>query len=68
MLIQQISYKAEERGIKVILVDEDHTSKCSFLDGEPIGHRDEYIGRRMKGLFKSARGTIINADVNAAYK
>jgi len=29
-LIQQIKYKAEERGIKVILVEEDHTSKCSF--------------------------------------
>ena len=64
-LIQQIKYKAEERGIEVILVEEDHTSKCSFLDGEPIEHR-EYIGRRMRGLFKSERG-IINADVNAAY-
>ena len=64
-LIQQIKYKAEERGIEVILVEEDHTSKCSFLDCEPIEHR-EYIGRRLRGLFKSARG-IINADVNAAY-
>jgi len=64
-LIQQIKYKAEERGIEVLLVEEDHTSKCSFLDGEPIEHR-EYIGRRLRGLFKSARG-IINADVNAAY-
>ena len=50
----------------MILVDKDHTSKCSFLDCEPIEHR-EYIGRRLRGLFKSARGTIINADVNAAY-
>ena len=65
-LIQQIKYKAEERGIEVILVEEDHTSKCSFLDNEPIEHRDEYAGRRVRGLFKSERG-IINADVNAAY-
>ena len=65
MLIQQIKYKAEERGIEVILVEEDHTSKCSFLDCEPIEHR-EYIGKREKGLFRSERG-IINADVNAAY-
>ena len=64
MWIQQIKYKAEERGVKVILVEEDHTSKCSFLDCEPIEHR-EYIGKRIKGLFRSARG-IINADVNAA--
>jgi len=66
MLIQQIKYKAEERGIEVLLVEEDHTSKCSFLDNEPVEHRDEYAGRRMRGLFKSERG-IINADVNAAY-
>jgi len=66
MLIQQIKYKAEERGIEVILVEEDHTSKCSFLDNEPIEHR-KYIRKRMRGLFRSAEGTIINADVNAAY-
>ena len=66
MLIQQIKYKAEERGVEVIVVEEDHTSKCSFLDGEPIEHRD-YIGGRNRGLFKSARGVIINADVNGAY-
>jgi len=65
-IIQQIKYKAEERGIEVILVEEDYTSKCSFLDNEPIEHRNEYIGRRMKGLFKGGKG-IINADVNAAY-
>jgi len=66
MLIQQIKYKAEERGVEVIVVEEGHTSKCSFLDGEPIEHRD-YIGGRNRGLFKSARGVIINADVNGAY-
>jgi len=65
-LIQQIKYKAEERGIEVIIVEEDHTSKCSFLDDEQIEHRD-YIGKREKGLFRSAMGIIINADVNAAY-
>jgi len=65
MLIQQIKYKAEERGIEVLLVEEDHTSKCSFLDGEPIEHR-EYIGKRERGLFRSGK-RIINADVNAAY-
>jgi len=65
MLIQQIKYKAEERGIEVILVEEDLTSKCSFLDCEPIEHR-EYIGKRERGLFRSGK-RIINADVNAAY-
>ena len=66
MLIQQIKYKAEERGVEVLLMEENHTSKCSFLDDEQIEHRD-YMGKREKGLFRSAKGIIINADVNAAY-
>ena len=52
MLIQQIKYKAEEREMEVILVDEDHTSKC--LDNEPIEHR-EYMGRRIRGLFMGGK-------------
>jgi len=67
-LISQIKYKAEEAGITVIEQEEDHTSKCSFLDGEPVQHLDEYAGRRMsRGLFRSSKGIILNADVNAAY-
>ena len=49
-------------------MDESHTSKCSFLDNEPVGHYDQYLGRRIKrGLFKTTDGTLINADVNACY-
>jgi putative transposase len=67
-LISQIRYKAEEAGITVMVRGENHTSKCSFLDGEPVEHRDEYAGRRIsRGLFQSSKGTIINADVNAGY-
>ncbi|MEM0246021.1 MAG: transposase [Thermoplasmata archaeon] len=67
-IIQQIIYKSEEVGIEVELQDEAHTSKCSFLDNEPIEHHDIYMGKRIKrGLFRSANGIIINADVNAAY-
>ena len=69
MLINQIKYKAEEKGINVILQEESHTSKCSFLDNESIEHHDleKYIGKRFKrGLFRSAKGIIINADVNAS--
>ncbi|MEM3226650.1 MAG: IS200/IS605 family accessory protein TnpB-related protein [Thermoplasmata archaeon] len=35
-LIQQIQYKAEESKINVIIIDESHMSKCSFLDNESI--------------------------------
>jgi putative transposase len=68
LLINQIKYKAEEKGINVILQEESHTSKCSFLDNEYIEHHEKYIGKRFKrGLFRSARGIIINADVQGAY-
>jgi putative transposase len=67
-LIQQLEYKATEQGITVIKQEENHSSKCSFLDNEPIEHHDKYAGKRIsRGLFKSKEGIIINADVNGAY-
>jgi len=67
-LVNQLGYKAEEKGITVIKQEESYTSKCSFLDNEPIKHHKKYLGRRItRGLFKSTTGTIINADVNGAY-
>jgi len=67
-LIDQIAYKNAENGIETIVHEESHTSKCSFLDQEPIEHRDHYVGRRVKrGLFRSSNGTEINADVNGFY-
>lgn len=67
-LIQMLQYKSEERGIKVILQEESYTSKCSFIDSEPICHHEHYKGIRFsRGLFKSANGIVINSDVNGAY-
>ncbi len=67
-LIEMLKYKAEEEGIKTIIVNEAHTSKCSFLDDETIKHHDRYLGKRIcRGLFKTFSGKIINADVNGAY-
>jgi len=68
-LIQQIQYKAQLVGIHVTTVEEGHTSKCSALDLESIGkHEDHaYAGKRVKrGLFRTADGLLINADVNGA--
>jgi putative transposase len=67
--IQMLTYKAELVGIRVVLTNENHTSKCSFLDDEPIQHHGQYVGKRIKrGLFRAADGRqIINADVNGAY-
>ena len=67
-LIQQIRYKSEEAGIRVVIQEESHTSKASFLDHESVEHHDEYKGRRTeRGVFRSSSGTLIHADLNAAY-
>ncbi len=67
-LIKLLEYKAAEVGIKVELVDESYTSKCSFLDNEFPQKCSKYKGKRIqRGLFRSAQGQLINADVNAAY-
>jgi len=67
-LYQMIKYKAEEAGIRVIEIEEAYTSMCSFLDWESIEHHEVYMGKRIKrGLFRSAKGILINADVNGAY-
>jgi IS605 OrfB family transposase len=67
-IINILKYKGAEKGIKVELIPEEYTSKCSFLDNEFPQARSSYKGRRVKrGLFRTARGLIINADVNAAY-
>jgi putative transposase len=66
--IEMLSYKAELMGIQVILINENHTSKCSFLDDEPVQHQERYAGRRIaRGLFRASDGRLINADVNGAY-
>lgn len=66
-LIQQIEYKARDVGITTERTEEFYTSKCSFLDLEPMEHR-KFMGVRVhRGLFKSSNGTLINADVNGAY-
>lgn len=47
--------------------EESYTSKCSFLDNESIEKHDSYLGKRIKrGLFKTAEGKLINADINGS--
>jgi len=66
-IIQKLSYKVEEVGITLREQEESHTSKCSFLDNEPIEHHTKYVGKRItRSLFRSAKGIIIHADVNGA--
>ncbi|MFD0771552.1 RNA-guided endonuclease InsQ/TnpB family protein, partial [Bacillus sp. CGMCC 1.60114] len=73
VLIQMITYKANAVGIQVFVTEESYTSKASFLDHDFIptyGANDQsatFSGKRMKrGMYRSAKGIEINADVNAA--
>jgi len=65
--IKQLEYKCKLEGINIILTEESYTSKCSFLDNETIEKHESYLGKRIKrGLFRSAKNKIINADLNGS--
>lgn len=60
-------------GIKFETTEEAYTSKASFLDGDSLPKYGEKpdgwkaSGRRVKrGLYRSANGTLVNADLNGA--
>jgi IS605 OrfB family transposase len=66
--ISMLTYKAQLVSIKVVITEESYTSKCSFLDLEPIEKREVYLGKRIsRGMFRSSKGFLINADVNGSY-
>ena len=74
MLRSMIELKACEYGITVTKTEESYTSKASFLDNDEIpvykaGDHQKYSfsGKRIKrGLYRSAEGILINADLNGA--
>ena len=76
-IIEMIEYKANLVGIVVIQTNEAYTSQTSFLDNEePINQNGDKARKRKglvpakrrikRGLFKSNKGILINADVNGA--
>jgi putative transposase len=67
VFIKLLTYKAQLAGIAVVLTEESYTSKCSFLDNEPLCKHECYAGKRVKrGLFRASDGRLINADVNGS--
>jgi IS605 OrfB family transposase len=65
--ISMLKYKAELAAISVVVLEQSYTSKCSFLDMEPIHKHSSYKGKRIKrGLFRSSTGKLLNADVNGS--
>jgi len=75
---KKFKHKLETRckihDIKIIIQEESYTSKSSFLDNDilPVYNPNndetyEFKGTRIKrGLYKTSKGVLINADVNAA--
>ena len=68
--IQMVAHCA---GIPVVMQDESYTSKASCLDRDPVPDYKkgevppEFSGKRIeRGLYRSAKGILINADVNGA--
>lgn len=66
--INLLTYKCRLAGITVVTNEESYTSKCSFIDKEPIQKHSIYLGKRVKrGLFRTLNKNYINADVNGSY-
>jgi len=66
-LINMLKYKAEENNIKVIENEESYTSKTDAVNWETVEKHDTYSGKRgPRGLFRSAKKVLVNADVNGA--
>ena len=73
-LVNQIIYKGQMNGIRVILQEESYTSKASFFDNDeiPIYKKDKpvtykFSGKRVnRGLYKTSSGLSVNADINGS--
>lgn len=65
--IEMLSYKCKLVGIAVVITEEAYTSKCSFIDNEVMEHHEDYKGKRIKrGLFRTNKGKLMNADLNGS--
>ena len=68
-ILKTVSYRY---GIAVIEQEESYTSKASFPDNDPMpvygeeGRQPAFSGVRKGGLYRTANGRLINADVNGA--
>lgn len=66
-LISKLRYKCEDNGISFMETEEGYTSKTDHSSCESMERHDTYLGRRIsRGLFRTAGGKLLNADVNGA--
>ena len=73
-LRSKLEYLCELNGIVLVKQEESYTSKASFWDNDtiPVYNVDEpksysFSGKRVhRGLYRTADGSLLNADVNGA--
>ena len=74
ILRKKLQYLCEMNGIRFIQQEESYTSKASFFDRDeiPVFDADDkeehsFSGKRIhRGLYRTASGKVLNADVNGA--
>jgi len=72
-LKERLKQLCELHGVRCVITEEAYTSKASFLDGDSLPEYGEKpqgwkaSGKRIKrGLYQSADGSLLNADLNGA--
>ncbi|NEO69269.1 transposase [Moorena sp. SIO3H5] len=72
-LIERLKQLCPEYGIRLTVTEEAYTSKASYLDDDSLPRHGEKpqgwtpSGKRVRrGLYKSSKGHLINADCNGA--
>ena len=75
-IIERLRYKALLAGINFMTVEESYTSKTSFLDKEKLHSYKHnkpkkgytFLGDRFaRSLFRTKKGYVIHADINASF-
>ncbi|MBD2388341.1 IS200/IS605 family accessory protein TnpB-related protein, partial [Cylindrospermum sp. FACHB-282] len=71
-LIEMLTYKAQLKGIKVIITEESYTSQASALDGDDLpkygDKKPVFQGKRIaRGLYKTGDSRLLNADINGSF-
>jgi putative transposase len=76
--LELLTYKAEARGIRVLVTEESYTSKASFLDLDPLPsyepaqgaeqeEKHHFSGRRVGRWYRVTGRPPIHADVNGSF-
>ncbi|MFM7712214.1 MAG: IS200/IS605 family accessory protein TnpB-related protein, partial [Microcystis sp.] len=71
-LIEMLTYKAQLRGIKVVITEEAYTSQASSLEQDKLPkygeEKPKFTGKRVfRGLYKTGENKLLNADINGSF-